>query len=142
MIRNNSSFSFFPVILSRAESSQSTVLKSDLQTSTWLRLISHWLFITAITSPHIFALLLLLFLHRCCCCWQALLPLFLHLTDLTSLPPSRLPSFFDLQPPVQPILRSFPRTFPQFIHYFLPPSFYFFCLRPRMRSPYSHLFFH
>lgn len=34
--------------------SQRPVLKSNLQAPTWLRLISHRLFITAITSPHVF----------------------------------------------------------------------------------------
>lgn len=76
------------MIILQAEWSQRPVLKSNLQTPTWLLPISHGLFITAITSPHIFILLLL---H---CCWPALLSLFLHLADLTSLPPSRLPFFF------------------------------------------------
>lgn len=103
------------MIILQAEWSQRPVLKSNLQTPTWLLPISHGLFITAITSPHIFILLL----H---CCWPALLSLFLHLADLTSLPSSRLPFFFDLQQPVQPIPRSFPHTFLSPLSHPLLPS--------------------
>lgn len=88
--------------------SQRPVLKSNLQAPTWLRLISHRLFITAITSPHVF-----LSSSSSTSAGQHF-SLSLHLADLTSLPPSRLP-LFDLQQPVQPILRSFPRTFPRFV---------------------------
>lgn len=112
----------FPLwLLCKADRSQSAVLKSNLQTPTWLLLISHGLFITAITSPHIFILLLPL-LH---CCWPALLPLFLHLTDLTFLPPSWLPPLiYSLL--FRPVLSLFPRTFPPFIYYFLRPNPIFF----------------
>lgn len=130
-----------PVIILQAEWSHSAVLKSNLQTPTWLLLISHRLFITAITSPHIFILLLL---H---CCWPAPPPPLnppssLSPTDWPHLSPSILTPSFDLQPPVQPIPRSFPRTFPQFIHYFLPPGSLFFHLHLWMHLSCSRLSFY
>lgn len=102
--------------------SQRPVLKSNLQTPTWLLLISHGLFITAITSPHVFILLLLR------CCWPALLSLFLHLADLTSLPPSWLP------------LLIYSNPFSPFLALFLAPflSSFSHSLFPSTRS----LFFH
>lgn len=94
------------MIILQAEWSQRPVLKSNLQTPTWLLPISHGLFITAITSPHIFILLL----H---CCWPALLSLSfsIWLTSPLSLHPNSPLFFFDLQQPVQPIPRPFPHTF-------------------------------
>lgn len=72
----------------QAERSQSIVLKSNLQTPTWLPLISHGLFITAITSPHIF----IPSSASLYCCWPALLPLFssIWLTSPLSLHPQSL----------------------------------------------------
>lgn len=106
------------MIILQAEWSQRPVLKSNLQTPTWLLLISHGLFITAITSPHVFILLLLLLLH---CCWPALLSLFLHLADLTSLPPSLLPLLI-YSHPFSPFLALFRAPFLNTFSHLLFPS--------------------
>lgn len=94
--RNNCEFAFFLVVfflIRQADWSQRPVLKSNLQTPTWLLLISHELFITAITSPR--------FLSSSSTAAGHPFSLFLHLADLTSFPPSPTPSF-DLRPSIQP----------------------------------------
>lgn len=113
VVGNNCKFAFFLVVFFlQADWSQRPVLKSNLQTPTWLLLISHELFITAITSP--------CFLSSSSTAAGHPFSLFLHLADLTSFPPSPTPSF-DLRPSIQSFFRSFPHTIlPSRVHYFLP----------------------